>query len=132
MITVFENFSDNKLQKEFISLFYRKICEYGNVVGKNYLDNGNYEIEFIEDNELYLFYIIINRELELSIKSSFHNDSIFYNKLGEYFLSSVLFQKIDQSKYRQGVRIEKYKILGTPQEVEDDLEMMIQANKYNL
>jgi len=143
MITLFENFLDiekdiivDKTIKEFTSLFYRKICEYGDVVGKNYVDRGAYETEFIENNQKYIFTIILKEEvgeITLTLKSSFSNDSIFFKTLLEYLNDSEYFEniKLDRAEWLRT----KFKILGTPEEVEEDmktLEMMIHANKYNV
>ena len=131
MITLFENFLDKTI-KEFASLFFRKICEYGDVVCKDYVYLGNYEIEFIENKELYIFAIILIDEgldgITITIKSSLLNNSLFYKTLLEYLDNSEFFKLINRSK-------NKYIILGTPEEVEEDLknlEIMTHANNYNL
>lgn len=138
MITLFENYSEiEKLRKDFVSLFYRKICEYGDVVGKNYIDRGNYEIEFIENDQKYIFAFIFRMEeingITITLKSSLLNDSDFFKTLLEYFNDSEFFEKIklDDAEWLRT----KFKILGSLEEVEEDLknlEMIVQAKRYNL
>jgi len=137
-IKLFESHGYDKLKKDFTSLFYRKVCEYGNVVGHNYYDKGQYEIEFTENNEPFFFSIIIMDEISdifLILKSSPSNESVFYNMLQEYFDNSKFFEKKVEFPYLVALNNNKYKILGTAEEVEEDLkdlETRTQANKYNL
>ena len=144
-IKLFESHGYDKLKKDFVSLFYKKVCEYGKVEGRNYYDRGNYEIEFTEVNASYFFSIIIKDEIGeiiLILKSSEFNDSIFYKTLIEYFDDSDFFEKKEKEIIDTSNRvnpatedINKYKILGTPEEIEEDikdLETRVLANKYNI
>ena len=163
MITLFENFESSIITK-LASLFYRKICEYGNVVGKTFETSFDTEIEFIEDNEKYIFAIIIsgentemldnsddytelssysrhhhyNDETFLTLKSSVLNKSLYYNSVLEYLKNSEFFKLIseeDNSFRSYSPYSHKFKILGTPEEIEEDLknlEIIVQAKKYNL
>lgn len=139
MITLFENFLDENKVKEFASLFYRKLCDYG-CVGTNYYDRGSYETEYVDD-EKYIFVVIIRDEIGdiiLTTKGKTLNNSSFYNIFLEYLNGSEFFEKIEvaPSKYKNlGTPKEAFKIVGTPDEVEEDMkqiEIMVQAKKYNL
>lgn len=146
MVTIFENFfSVRERVKEFASLFYRKICEYGNVEGRNYLNRDRYEIELIENDETaWMIIVEIRAEIDdivLLLKSSLQNESVFYNSLMDYFNESDFFKKKIELPSQYGKlntaieNINRYEILGTPEEIEEDiknLETRIQAKKYNL
>jgi hypothetical protein len=135
---IFENKSNNEL-KNFASLFHKKICEYGNVVGKTFADIDDYEIEFIEDNEKYIFTIILKNGTlaydEITLKSSLFNDSLCFTSVVDYFKNSEFFKLISGEDYDNYYYIYKFEIIGSLKEIEEDLknlEIIIQANKYNL
>jgi len=141
-IKLFESNRYDKLKINFIDLFYRKLCDYGEVVcSKKYDKTLGHEIRFTENNEPYYFLITIKDEIDdlfIIVKNFNFNQSSFYNTLMKYFDNSDFFEKkIDiyppnvQYGY-MGINHAKYKILGTIEEIEEDLEIMVQAKKYNL
>lgn len=133
MITLFENYWQTTDVKKIASLFFNKICEYDNNIDANtYYNRGDFELEFNTKKGDCFFTLIITEELTLIIKNKFNfENNSFSVILIEYLKNSEYFRESEMTNFLG----KKFEILGTPEEIEEDLknlEAMIQANKYNL
>lgn len=137
MITLFENFQKDQNLKKFASLFFNKICEYDNdISASTYYDRGDYEIELNSKKSDYFFTLKFTEELGsilLFVMGRFSiNETSFLDILIEYLENSDYFkEKVIEVKYLG----KKFEILGTPEEVEEDLKnlkLKVDMKKYNL